>query len=175
MTIETNKQGVTMNKQDALSLLSIDGEYTPETIKAAYRKACSTYHPDRNPAGLEMMKLVNQAYDVLRNETGTADKKEEGDLSSYGEDIFNALSKIINLGLDIEICGAWVWLHGDTKPHREILKEAGFRWAPKKKLWYYRPADYKSKGRGKFSMDEIRAAHGSEKVRAKEREKLRAA
>lgn len=164
-----------MNKNDALSILNITGDYTPESIKSAYRKACSIYHPDRNPAGLEMMKLVNQAYDELKNDSGTAQAKQEGDLSSYGEDIFNALSAIIHLGFDIEICGAWVWLHGDTKPHRDLLKQSGFRWAPKKCLWYFRPADYKSKGRGKFTMDEIRAAHGSEKVTMKERTKLKAA
>ncbi len=159
--------------QDALKILSIIGEYTPDSIKLAYRKACSQYHPDRNPAGLEMMKLVNQAYEALKNESGKAESN--GDLSSYGEDIFNALSKIIHLGLDIEICGAWVWIHGNTKPHKETLKEAGFRWAPKKMLWYFRPADYKSRGRGKFSMDEIRNTHGSEKVTIKDRQKLKAA
>lgn len=164
-----------MNKNDALSILSISGNYTPETIKQAYRKACAKYHPDRNPAGLEMMKMVNQAYEALKNETGTVEKSTESDISSYGEEIFNALSQIINLGLDIEICGAWVWLHGDTKPHKELLKKAGFRWAPKKMLWYYRPAEYKSRGRGQFTMDEIRLAHGSEKVTAKERNKLQAA
>jgi len=82
---------------------------------------------------------------------------------------------VINLGLDIEVCGAWVWLHGDTRPHKDIIKAAGFRWAPKKTLWYYRPADYKSNGRGKFSMEEIRERHGSQKVTMKERNKLRAA
>lgn len=164
-----------MNINDALTILSIQGDYTPEIIKQAYRKACSTYHPDRNPAGLEMMKLVNVAYEVLKNETGTAKKQESEDLASYGEEIFKALSAIIHLGFDVEICGAWVWLHGDTRPHRELLKQSGFRWAPKKMLWYFRPAEYKSRGRGKFSMDEIRMAHGSEKVTNKERNKLKAA
>lgn len=163
-----------MNISDALSILSIVGEYNPQIIKKAYRKACAQYHPDRNPAGLEMMKLVNQAYEELKDKSGEQ-KKNDNDLSSYGEDIFNALSKIIHLGFDIEICGAWVWLHGDTKPHKELLKEAGFMWAPKKMLWYYRPSDYKSRGRGRFSMDEIRNTHGSEKVTMKERQKLKAA
>lgn len=164
-----------MNILDAVKILNLNGAYTPDIVKAAYRKACSTYHPDRNPAGLEMMKLVNQAYDALKDSSGVAKEAVQGDLSSYGEDIFNALSKIISLGFDIEICGAWVWLHGDTKPHKEILKEAGFKWAPKKMLWYFRPSDYKSKGRGQFSMDEIRNTHGSERVTMKERTKLRAA
>lgn len=161
--------------KDALSILSITGDYNPEIVKAVYRKACSLYHPDRNPEGLEMMKLVNVAYDTLKAESGTSESKIEGDLSSYGDDIFNALSKIIHLGFDIEIFGAWLWLHGNTKPHRELLKESGFKWAPKKMLWYFRPADYKSKGRGKFSMDKIRMAHGSEKVTMKDRQKLKAA
>jgi len=160
--------------KDALSILSLSGDYNPDIIKAAYRKACSVYHPDRNPAGLEMMKLVNEAYATLKDKTGS-EIVVTGDISSYGEDIFKALSAVINLGLDIEICGAWVWLHGDTRPHKEIIKNAKFRWAPQKKLWYYRPADYKSKGRGKFSMDEIREKHGSQKVQPKERQYLKAA
>ena len=161
-----------MKISDALSILGVIGNYTPEIIKQAYRKACSTYHPDRNPAGLEMMKLVNEAYSVLREQTGTA---TESGLNSYGEEISNALNAIIHLGLDIEVCGAWIWLHGDTKTHKDIIKNAGFKWAPKKCLWYYRPADYKSNGRGQFSMDEIREKHGSQKVTLKERIKIKAA
>jgi hypothetical protein len=160
-----------MNINDALNILSITGEYTPTLIKNAYRKACAKYHPDRNVAGLEMMKLVNQAYDLLKNESGTIVEK---DITSYGENICSALNAIINLGLDIEICGAWVWLHGDTRQYKDIIKNAGFKWAPKKKLWYFRPENYKSFSRGKYSMDEIRNMHGSEKVKDKERKKIAA-
>lgn len=162
-----------MITNDALNILSITGEYTAETIKKSYRKACATYHPDRNPAGLEMMKLVNEAYVTLKGESGTA-QESNNDLASYGECIFNALSQIIHLDLEIEICGAWVWLSGDTKPHKDIIKAAGFKWANKKKLWFFRPADYKSKGRGNFSMDDIRAAHGTQKIVKKSRIKLAA-
>lgn len=162
-----------MKLSDALQILGITGQYTPELIKSAYRKACSQYHPDRNPAGLEMMKMINQAYDAIKDATGTA--TQENDSLCYGEEINNALNQVINLGFDIEVCGAWVWLHGDTRPHKDVIKAAGFKWAPKKCLWYYRPADYKSKGRGKYSMDEIRNKHGSEKVTMRERTKIRAA
>jgi hypothetical protein len=162
-----------MHINDAIKILGISGQYNPEIVKTAYRKACSLYHPDRNPAGLEMMKLVNLAYEALQECTGEAIDTEG--TQRYGDDINAALNAIMGLGFDIEICGAWIWLHGDTRPHKDIIKEAGFMWAPKKKLWYFRPADYKSRGRGKFSMDEIRAAHGSQKVTEKERNKLRAA
>lgn len=163
-----------MKLSDALSILGISGQYDPEMVKASYRKACSIYHPDRNPSGLEMMKMVNQAYDELKDKTGE-EKVTEDFNQEYGQDICEALNKIIHLGLDIEVCGAWVWLHGDTRPHKDIIKDSGFKWAPKKKLWYYRPSDYKSSSRGKFSMDEIRNKHGSQKVSAKERTKLKAA
>lgn len=156
---------------DALSILGVSGDYTPEIIKQAYRRACAKYHPDRNASGLEMMKMVNLAYEVLKDESG---KTNENDLASYGEAISNALNAIIHLGLDIEICGSWVWLHGDTKPHKDTIKQAGFRWASKKSLWYYRPDNYKSRARGKFSMNEIREKHGSEKVTMKERTRLAA-
>ena len=156
-----------MNIKEALNILGVSGEYNPELIKLAYRKACKIYHPDRNPSGLEMMKLVNQAYDVLKNESGN-----HAESNNYGQAINEALSAIAHLDLEIEVCGSWVWLHGDTRPHREILKANKFKWAPKKKLWYYRPEDYKSFGRGKFSMDEIRQTHGSERVTPKERKRL---
>src|SRR5689334_3970255 len=103
-----------MNKNDALSILEISGQYNPEIIKKAYRKSCAKYHPDRNPAGLEMMKLVNQAYEALKNEQGEAIDNEDN--KTYSEDINNALNAIMGLKLDIEICGAWIWLHGDTRP-----------------------------------------------------------
>lgn len=31
----------------------------------------------------------------------------------------------------------WWWLHGDTYPHRDLLKRQGARWSGKRKAWYY--------------------------------------
>ena len=31
----------------------------------------------------------------------------------------------------------WWWLHGDTYPHKELLKRQGARWSGKRKAWYY--------------------------------------
>ncbi len=81
-----------MKLSDALSILGITGDYTPELIKAAYRKACSQYHPDRNPSGLEMMKMINQAFDAIKEATGTATESSE---RCYGEEINNALNQVI--------------------------------------------------------------------------------
>lgn len=35
-------------------------------------------------------------------------------------------------GLEIEICGNWLWIGGETKENKDALKGAGCRWASKK-------------------------------------------
>jgi curved DNA-binding protein CbpA len=59
-----------MNRQDAAKILSLNGTITSKDIKKAYRVAALKYHPDKNPAGEEMMKIINAAYDVLKDFEG---------------------------------------------------------------------------------------------------------
>lgn len=167
---ETNSRGEKMNKFDALKILGVtETTITEEVVKAAYRKACFKFHPDRNSAGIEMMKLVNEAKESLRKESLPFEyKSEEG--YDYGEEISFALNKIISLhGLVIEVCGAWVWVSGNTKEHWPTLKEAGFKFSPPKKMVYFRP-HYASTRRYKkdgLSMDDIRNKYGAENIKTK--------
>lgn len=167
---------------DALHILGISiGNKSQEDIKNVikhmYRLACSKYHPDRNPAGLEMMKLVNTAYEALQDvlngsQFDASIKNEKEGAETYGDEINNAINAIINLGLNIEICGSWIWVSGDTRPHKDVLKGAGFKWAPKKAMWHFRPADYKSFSRGKWDMDKIRDVHGSLTIKPKSYQRI---
>lgn len=159
-----------MKITDAAKLLNLSGDVTSKDIKKAYRAAALKYHPDKNPAGAEMMKIINAAFDVLKDYSGTipANDEQTTDAQNYGEAVNTALNAIIDLaGLTIEICGIWVWVAGDTFTHKAALKEAGFKYASKKKSWYFRPIEWSSSSRGSFSMDEIRDTYGSTKpVRA---------
>lgn len=151
-----------MNIYDAAKILGLTGELDPKTVKAAYRAACKKYHPDLNPAGDEMMKLVNAAFDALKDYTGKIEQEQSQ--QHYGDHLNDALNAVLGLsGLVIEICGAWLWVTGDTKPHKEALKEAGFKWASKKKAWYFRPEDYRSRSRGSSSLDDIREKYGTQR------------
>lgn len=51
----------------------------------------------------------------------------------------NSISNMTDVYFNIE--GTWMWVSGDTKPHREELKRLGLRWAPKRKMWYKKPAE----------------------------------
>jgi curved DNA-binding protein CbpA len=160
-----------MNQYDALKVLGLSGEVSPEQIKLAYKKACSKFHPDRNPAGLEIMKMVNVAYEVLKSYDGKATVTSES--AQYGDEVAEALNAISVLGLFIEICGAWVWVSGNTKDHKEALKAAGYKWAAKKLCWYFKPSDAgRSRSFGQFSMESIRAKYGSVAVNKRSQEKL---
>ena len=151
-----------MKTTDAAQILGLSGEITPEDVKQAYRQAAKTYHPDRNPAGAEMMKVINAAYDLLKDFSGEIDPETAPDGTSYPEALNEALNAIIALdGLEIEVCGAWVWVGGNTRTHRQVLKEAGFFYASKKQRWYFRPENWRSSSRGQYSMDDIRGKYGS--------------
>jgi DnaJ-class molecular chaperone len=57
-----------MNPKDFYQVLEVAREATPKNIKEAYRKLAFQYHPDRNrgnPAAVEKMKELNEAYAVL--------------------------------------------------------------------------------------------------------------
>jgi len=151
-----------MKLEDAAKILELNGDLTKSDIKKAYKKACTKYHPDKG-GSVEMMQAINQAYAELKDFEGNL---EAGTLG-YSDLLNEALLKIIDLpNIEIEVCGAWVWVTGDTKEHSKALGKngAGFWWAKKKKAWYFRPSDWKSSSRGDWSLDRIRGEHGTQKV-----------
>ena len=159
--------------KDAAKVLSIIGPITPAIVKQAYQRASMKYHPDRG-GSVEMMQAVNAAYEALKDYEGEF-KAESSSDDNYGDALNEAILKVIPLeGVDIEVCGAWIWITGNTRPHSKALGKngAGFFFASKKKAWYYRPKDWKSASRGNWSMDKIRETHGSKSVQSKTRTKI---
>lgn len=149
-----------MNIYDAAKILGLTGTLNPQNTKTAYHAACKKYHPDINPVGEEMMKIINDAYDALKEYAGEM-KSEQTD---YGDMLNDALNAISGLpALVIEICGSWVWITGETREYKDMLKEAGFKWAAKKKAWYFRPEEFSSRSKGTKSLEEIRAKYGSQR------------
>lgn len=138
---------------------------TLEELKAEYKKLVMIHHPDRG-GDLATMQEINAEYDYLfpqlknkhKNKDGEAYEKENEEAPNEFKDLMETLIRMD--GVHIEIIGCFVWVSGDTKPHKDQLKELGFRWHSKKLCWYKAPADYKRHGRKQYGMDEIRSMYG---------------
>lgn len=159
-----------MRITDALNMLGLEGSADLASCETAYRRAAMKYHPDRNPAGADMMKAINAAIAAIRKwyAEGRDELRPHNNPTGYGAALNDALNALAGLdGLDIEICGSWVWVGGNTKTHKDALKAAGYRWGRQKAKWYFRPEGYKRRHRGKaWTMDQIREYHGSQAYHA---------
>lgn len=169
-----------MNINESLNVLGIDAlSVTKEELKKAYKKAAQKYHPDRNPQGENMMKIVNEAYDFLKEldlDTIERSQNKQGsyDIYDFGELINNALNTLAGYDdLILEIIGNWLWIRGNTKEHREMLKELNCKYAPKKQIWYFRPEEHRCKVNNKeHSLEEIRNSYSSWTGKAKTKQAL---
>jgi hypothetical protein len=141
-----------------------DGLKEEAEIKKLYKELSKKYHPDLG-GDLEIMKLVNAQYEkaltLIYQKSGKS-ITEIDELLKNDLVLREKLDKIVNLdGLEIELCGKWIWITGETVKHKDIIKSLGFYWARLKKAWYWRAEEAKSFNRKSFSMDEIRNSHGS--------------
>jgi len=140
-----------------------NGINTIEELKKAFRALVKKNHPD--VGGNEQdMKDINNEYEIM-----FAYIEKHGGQSknhSVNDGFREAMEKVIDLeGLNIEICGSWIWLSGNTYPYKAVIREAGFRWGAKKKMWFWHSETETSNNRKTMSMDNIRSLHGSEVIK----------
>ena len=133
--------------------------------KKVYKTLAKKLHPDVGGSE-EEFKILNAVYnDFIENKIYFSnDFKIDLDLEKI-------ISQILHFeNITIELVGSWIWLSGDTKEIKDKLKELGFKWASKKKMWYY--GEMKGKSHGEKSLDEIKDKYGSKTFKKKENEKL---
>lgn len=143
------------------------GVSTLQELKAAYKKLASVFHPD-NGGDLERMQELNAEYDQLFNtlkHKHNQEADEDHQMNETPEQYRDIIINIMNLeGIEIELCGSWLWVSGATREYKDIFKENGFYWASKKHMWYWRAEEFRSKSRKSQSMDKIRDKYGSQKI-----------
>lgn len=151
---------------------------TLEELKKQYKKLALRHHPDLGGNTADMQEINNE-YDLLFERLKNVHRSADGNVytartatTETASDYREIINRLINLkGIEIEICGTWLWITGDTKPHRETLKELRFRWSNKKKAWYFHKDPYIKKSRRNLSLDDIRDLYGSERIHQQETER----
>lgn len=144
---------------------------TVEELKKMYRKLAFKHHPDMG-GNVEDMKRVNAEYDELfarlKNTHTAADGTEYTTTESTAEtaaDFREIIEKLIKIPqINIELCGRWIWISGNTYAAREELKAAGCKYASKKKMWFWHFEDDASRPHKAVSMERIREIYGSEEI-----------
>jgi len=144
---------------------------TMEQLKAEYKTLIKQHHPDLGGTE-EAMAEINAEYDWLAEQLPMTNSKGETyqpkPETREAPEAFRAavMATLHMMGVEVELCGNWLWATGNTKAYKDQLKDAGYKWSANKSAWYWHPEGYHKHGKKKFTLDEIRFRFGSERVTA---------
>ena len=141
-----------------------------DELKKAYKAAAMKNHPDMG-GDTATMQAINAEYsarfEVLKrsqNEQAAEDTtgKTHATTESAG-DLIATIDHLLRVaGLEIGLCGRWLWGGGETMKHKEALKACGCRWSSTKKLWsWHFQEDGMKWHKGSKPMAQIRSKYGS--------------
>jgi len=150
---------------------------TNADVKKRFRELCKELHPDcGGDAKLfaEMMGEYEKAFEMCKNFTrytdGTIHEKKTNETAAEYAKAYEAIMHIP--GIVIELCGTWLWVSGNTKDCKDILKGAGFMWSPNKKMWSWHSPNEVRIGKHKaWTMKQIYDCYGRKEL---EKEELKA-
>lgn len=145
-----------------------------ESVKKTYRRLCKEYHPDLHGGKFEdEMKQINAEYEIAFNcfknvhetaEDSTKTYTSSTDSTETAAEFMGIINALIHCeGVEIDLVGRWIWLTGNTYQYKDTIKELGFRYASKKKAWYWHTAEDVCKSRKGLSLDQIKDKYGCER------------
>lgn len=139
---------------------------TLDELKREYRRLTLLHHPDRG-GDTATMQAINAEHDEVfeilkRRHNAQADEQHQ--TTETPEEFRRIILALLALdGLEVELCGSWLWIGGNTMANKAALKACGCRWSSSKKKWYWRhQEDGAHWSRGKKSMAQIRMKYGSQ-------------
>lgn len=147
---------------------------TLDDLKKQYYKLAKQYHPDTDTGSKEDFQALANEYeklfDKLLKGSNLTNEERENEIA-LDANLRKVYESIMHLpGIEVELAGKWLWVSGQTYPIKDELKKADFRFASKKKMWYYPGVE--AAGRGNFSIQEIRQKYGSVKLQTEKQDLL---
>lgn len=143
---------------------------TLDELKKAYKAAAMKHHPDMG-GDTATMQAINAEYEarfevLKRSQNEQAAEDTTGRTRATTEsagDFIKIINHLLQMdGLEIELCGRWLWIGGNTKAHRAELRACGCHWSNSKQLWSWHFAEAGDKWhRGTKTMNQIRSKYGS--------------
>jgi hypothetical protein len=143
---------------------------TPAEIKTRYRELAFEHHPDRGGDTRTMQDINNTYHEALQRANGYTHHDTGKDFTYRYEyereqaiiDKIGALLKLKMEDVEIWLIGLWIWVIGDTRPHKEELKALKCCWHSKRKCWYWKPYEDRS-FYSKKSLGNLAARYGAKK------------
>lgn len=151
---------------------------TLEELKKEYRKWAMKLHPDMG-GSTEDMQILNAEYEALFTKVKDIHTNKDGQeyrkaTNEAPQDFIRIINELLKLGgIHIEVIGCFLWVSGDTKPHKDKLKALGLKWHNKKSCWFLSPEGYRRQGNQEYSMDYIRDLYGVQYDEETSREEIR--
>lgn len=133
--------------------------------KKIYKQLAKRLHPDVGGSD-ELFKMLNSIYtNIIENKIYFTNEFK------FDLEIEKIISQILHYeNIVIEVVGSWIWLTGETKSIKDELKELNFKWASKKKMWFY--GEMKGRNPKEKSMEDIKSKYGCETVKSKGKTKI---
>lgn len=132
-----------------------------DEVKAEYKRCVKRWlQTSTEPGDSKQMVLVDEEYLDISHRPKFLEQPEDvrDEFNQFPEKV----KQIALLGLNMEVCGSWLWVSGNTREHKEALKELGLRYSPNKMMWYYRPKWYRSSNSTPVDMEFIRKKYGTD-------------
>ena len=151
------------------------------TARDLYRELMKEYHPDLNPSptATAATQEINRQYALImstltRNEQTGKTEDWYTCAEATEKDIADAIIEALKNTFveEVELNGLWVWLVTDAAlkgkdatatAARDQLKKSGYKFASRKKKWYYPGIPARNKGKT-WSHNKIRQHYGSRTI-----------
>lgn len=137
-------------------------------LRKEYKRLAVLHHPDKGGSTVDMQQ-INAEYDIISKRLIDSDTDFSDGRKTYeykvSDDLKMKIDQIIHLKeITIEVIGSWIWVTGNTKPVKEDLKSADFKFSRKKSAWYWHCGEYRKKNKKNFDLDELRCMWGTDNI-----------